>query len=1535
MKGDMKPSCVVTSTRAGMVGMLLLLLMFAITTLPARAQTVFLGVTAQSFNPTFIGTSASSLVGVTTTGTAALTFTSIASSGASFSQTNTCGTSLAPGGHCIITAIFAPVALGAQTGSITLTDNATNSPQTITLRGSGLPPTYASVASVTFAKQGLNSPSAATVVTLTNVVTTATGITLATTGDFAQTSNCPASMPGSSTCTVNLTFTPTATGVRTGALTVTTSVGYTFSVTLSGTGIVPYAVTPTTLAFGNQSTGTTSAAKTVTVTNYQSAPLAISGVGISAGFAQTNNCASVPASSACSFSVSFAPTATGTVAGSLTFAPSAGASPQTISLSGTGTVPYTVTPTTLAFGNVGIGATSSKTVTVTNYQNAPLGISSVAVSPGFTQVNNCSSVPANSSCSFSVSFAPSATGAATGSLTFMPGSGAGQSIALSGTGIVPVTVTQAAIIFSPQPEGTNLGSQKVAFRLYNNQSVALGITGITASANFQQTNTCGSSVPAGGSCVITAGFAPVAAGVLTGTLTVNDDAPGSPQTVVTLQGTGLLPMALSTASVTFAAQAAGGTSAAQSVLVINLATLGFDLNGITVSGDFQQTNNCPATLAAGLTCTVSVVFAPTTTGVRSGTLTVNNSSLRSPITATLAGTGTKATTTLTGITISTNAGYDINSPPPRNHAISLGLTAQYTAMGNYSDGTTKDITSSVTWASSDPTVAAISNTAPSQGFVTTVKAGGVYITATSGSIQASSMLEIFAAAVTSAVISPTSPTIAYPGTQQFTLTATYSDGTTNSSPAVTWSATGGVTISNTGLATATAPGSGTVTGYVWNCAPSGCGPVGQTVNVSITGPAIVATPVSMDFGLQHKGTSVTQNVTLKNVSNGTVSFQATAPDGFQTGNPCLNQIPANSTCLLSVTFAPASGTSGNVQYGGSLSVTSSSGTATVPLTGVGTDSTPPCPTPSVDMKLLVISKGQTEVELGGIKQILDYTGVPYTIFDFQAQPGGITPDMLSDGSCHGYYQGVIFTLGDYIYSLPGMSALTTYEQNFAVRQVNWYTYPTGDFGFNTATAGTSDTQTPNFTAAGATVFSYANTANPLTISSTWAYLATPATPPAGTTVTPLLMDNAGNAFSLIYDFGDGRQYLTEAFDTNAHYTHGLVVAYGLVNWVTKGIFLGEYHVYAVPQVDDIFMHNDEWDSATPCPNTNSLPQFRLSASDWDNVVAWQGTKQSNAQFPSWTIQMAFVGSGATGDPSQGYGVNPDPLTPEVELYKSSFNWLSHTWDHTLLDNATAALTDTELLQNNAMAGILGLPNYNPVLLVTPAITGLNNPAFINEAVADGVRVIVSDTTVLNTPNNGPNPTPNVGIVNSYNSNLYEVPRHATNLFYNISTPDDWAAEYHCIYNFAPYNTYTYQQIVSDVSSTLLSDMLEGDMDPQMYHMSNLHNYDGAGHTLLTDVYDQTFNTYLGLYKLPVLSPTLDVLAQNMQNRNAYNLSGVTASLTMGSTPSVSITVPAGSAVPSATVPVTGLNSTGAELYGGTYISHPVVNAGQTVTLPVQ
>jgi len=162
-------------------------------------------------------------------------------------------------------------------------------------------------------------------------------------------------------------------------------------------------------------------------------------------------------------------------------------------------------------------------------------------------------------------------------------------------------------------------------------NAALTITNIITSANFGQTNTCGSSVVVSGSCTINVTFTPTATCSLSGTLTVTDNSngvAGSTQTV-TLggTGTGVATGSLSAPSLSFTNQPISTTSTAQTETVTNTGTINLTITSATIGGtnasDFAKSaDTCTgATVAPNGTCTVSVTFTPAATGARSGTLT--------------------------------------------------------------------------------------------------------------------------------------------------------------------------------------------------------------------------------------------------------------------------------------------------------------------------------------------------------------------------------------------------------------------------------------------------------------------------------------------------------------------------------------------------------------------------------------------------------------------------------------------------------------------------------------------------------------------------------------------------------------------------------------------------------------------------------------------------------------------------------------------------------------------------------------------------
>ena len=394
------------------------------------APAVALSPASLTFSSEEVGTkSAAQAVTMTNTGNATLSVTGVSVTGANagdFSQTNTCGSSLAAGAKCTISVTFAPTAAGARSASVSITDNAANSPQSIPLSGTGV--AAAPVASLTpagglnFASQTIGTTSAAQAITLANTGNASlsiSGITLtgADPGDFSETNTCGSSVAAGAKCTISVTFTPAATGTLTASISVAdNAAGSPQTSALQGTGTaVPVPVvslSPTKLTFASQTVGTTSTAQTVTLSNTGTAALTLSGITLTGGdassYAETNTCgASVAAGSNCTISVTFTPTATGTLTASISVADNASGSPQAVALSGTGAAApdfsLSASPTTLSMSP---GATGTSTLTVTP-------------SNGFSQQVSfaCSGLPELASCSFSPTTVTPDGSAATTSVT--------------------------------------------------------------------------------------------------------------------------------------------------------------------------------------------------------------------------------------------------------------------------------------------------------------------------------------------------------------------------------------------------------------------------------------------------------------------------------------------------------------------------------------------------------------------------------------------------------------------------------------------------------------------------------------------------------------------------------------------------------------------------------------------------------------------------------------------------------------------------------------------------------------------------------------------------------------------------------------------------------------------------------------------------------------------------------------------------------------------------------------------------------------
>ena len=557
----------------------------------------------------------------------------------------------------------------------------------------GLTTATASPASLIFASQVFGTASSAQTVTLTNtgsVALTASAITMS--GDFSETDNCVnAALAAGASCAIQVTFTPAATGSRTGQMTIDANVsGGQLTVALSGTGVAAGVVTlsPSSIGFdpspGQSSSsppvevGTTSGLFQVQAGNSGSSAVAIASIAITGPFAvASNSCGtnSLAPQADCQIQLIFTPTQRGAAAGTLTLTDGAGT--QTVALSGFGWAAPSdsALPASLpGFGGVVVGQLSAaQIVPLANSGDMALTGIAITMSGPFTESDTCGTqLAGGASCAIGVVYAPNQLGAQTGTLTVADVQRT-QTVALSGTGVQPpaIGVSPSSLSFAAGQVGvasppltltlTNTGGAPMA-------NVGFQITGQAAGSFATGTTTCGPTLANGSSCTVQVIFAPAAAGGSAATLTVSSSTLGVAPVSVPMNGVGQVWSGLnvSPAQLTFAVTAVGQASAAQTVTVSNTSSGSVAVPAFAAPAQFSVTqNNCTASLAPGASCTVGVVFQPTAVGAASGVLTVSSASVATPATVLLGGTGAAGAAiqvTPSAIVFATTAPNAIGSP---------------------------------------------------------------------------------------------------------------------------------------------------------------------------------------------------------------------------------------------------------------------------------------------------------------------------------------------------------------------------------------------------------------------------------------------------------------------------------------------------------------------------------------------------------------------------------------------------------------------------------------------------------------------------------------------------------------------------------------------------------------------------------------------------------------------------------------------------------------------------------------------------------
>ncbi|MGD0415026.1 MAG: choice-of-anchor D domain-containing protein [Terriglobales bacterium] len=214
-------------------------------------------------------------------------------------------------------------------------------------------------------------------------------------------------------------------------------------------------------------------------------------------------------------------------------------------------------------------------------------------------------------------------------------------LAGSGSGGPVVSLSPTSLKWGNIVVGVTTAAKTV--KVTNTGASTLNISSIAVSGDFAQVvvaKSCGSTLAAGKSCKIEVTFTPTQVGARTGDITITDNASDSPQTVP-LSGTGAAEATLTPASKTFPTEKVGTSSRPAEVFTLhNEQSVALDSIVISTTGNFSvSAKTCTTSLAAKTSCTISVVFTPTKTGTRTGTLKVADSAIGSPETSNLTGTG--------------------------------------------------------------------------------------------------------------------------------------------------------------------------------------------------------------------------------------------------------------------------------------------------------------------------------------------------------------------------------------------------------------------------------------------------------------------------------------------------------------------------------------------------------------------------------------------------------------------------------------------------------------------------------------------------------------------------------------------------------------------------------------------------------------------------------------------------------------------------------------------------------------------------------
>ena len=935
----------------------------------SQAGTLSLNSASLDFGSVTAGTSKTLTVTATNTGTASVTVSSASISSQYFSlSAPTLPIAILTNQSVPITFAFTPNAAGSFNATVSVTSNATNTPATFSLTGTGVAASgqlALSSASENFGNVtvGSNQALSETVTNTGGSSITISQVGISGTGFALSGITAPMTLTAGQSASFSVTFAPQTAASATGNVTITSNAPTpTLTIPLSGAGVAAGALgsNPTSLSFGSVTIGSKQSLSE-TVTNTGGSSVTISQVGVSgAGFTLSGitTPATLTAGQSATFTVTFTPASAGTVNGSVTVTSTAPNPTLTLPLSATGVAPGALgsNPTSLSFGNVTVGSNQSLSETITNTGGTSVTISQVGISgTGFTLSGITAPVTLTSgqSATFSATFTPASAGSASGNITITSNaSNPTLTIPLSGAGVTPGLLT-------PNPATLGFGSvivgskQALSETIINSggSSVTISQVGISGTGFTLSGIAAPVTLTAGQSVSFSATFTPGSTGSVSGNVTITSTA-SNPTLTIPLSGTGVAPGALgsSPSSLGFGNVTLGGNQSlsetltntgASSVTIsqVGVTGTGFSLSGITA----------PVTLTAGQSTTFTVTFTPQSAGSASGSLTITSTASNPTLTIPLSATGVTpgtvgsnpASLSFGNVTVGSN--QSLSETVTNTGGTSLTISQVGISGAGFS---LTGITAPVTLTAGQSASFSVTFTPASAGSVT----GN--ITITSNASNPSLTIPLSATGVTPGALGSNPTSLSF-GSLTVGSNKSLSETVTNtggSSVTVSQVGVSGAGFSLSGITAPVTLAAGQSTSFTVTFTPGSAGSISGTVTITSTAPTLNiplsgtgvapgtlgSNPTSLGFGNITVGSnqSLSETVTNTGGSSVTISQVGISGAGFSlTGITAPLTLTAGQSASFSVTFAPQSsaGASGNL----TITSNASNPTLTIPVSGTG------------------------------------------------------------------------------------------------------------------------------------------------------------------------------------------------------------------------------------------------------------------------------------------------------------------------------------------------------------------------------------------------------------------------------------------------------------------------------------------------------------------------------------------------------------------------------------------------------------------------